>query len=108
MKSSFNTGPGGLPGNDDCGAISAWYLFSALGFYPVCPASDEYITGIPLFRKCEIRLSDRYYHGQNIVIEKLKDTPRAGQSFINNKEILDSKISHSSLVSGSHLRFYTP
>lgn len=39
--------PSGLPGNDDCGQLSAWYLFSAMGFYPMCPGSTEYQLGIP-------------------------------------------------------------
>lgn len=39
--------PSGLPGNDDCGQLSSWYIFSAMGFYPMCPASIEYQLGVP-------------------------------------------------------------
>lgn len=105
MEKSFNTGPGGLPGNDDCGAISAWYLFSALGFYPVCPASDDYVTGIPLFKKCEIRLSDKYYGNKTIVIEKHSGTAEPEHSSINGLKNDNNRISHSVLVSGAHLIF---
>ncbi len=109
IKKSFNTGSGGLPGNDDCGAISAWYLFSVLGFYPVCPASDEYRTGVPLFRKCEIHLSDKYYNGKKIIIEKLIDPERKGSFYLNDKKVQGSEISHISLVnSGAWLIFYQP
>ena len=49
--------PSGIDGDDDCGQMSAWYLFSAFGFYPVNPASGEYMIGSPLFRRMSLRLS---------------------------------------------------
>ena len=52
--SNYNATSGGLSGNDDLGQTSAWYVFSALGFYPVNPASDEYIVGTPFFEKTTI------------------------------------------------------
>ncbi len=52
----YNDQPDGLPGNEDCGQMSAWYVFSALGFYPVNPANGKYDLGIPLFRQAEIQL----------------------------------------------------
>lgn len=51
---NYNSTSGGLSGNDDLGQMSAWYVFSALGFYPVNPASDEYIVGTPFFEKISI------------------------------------------------------
>ncbi|CEJ57886.1 hypothetical protein PMG11_06564 [Penicillium brasilianum] len=53
---NYNATSGGLSGNEDLGQMSAWYIFSALGFYPVNPASDEYVVGTPLFEKISIRL----------------------------------------------------
>jgi predicted alpha-1,2-mannosidase len=50
--------PAGLDGDDDCGQMSAWYLFTALGFYPVNPASGDYMIGSPLFRQMSLRLSN--------------------------------------------------
>ena len=50
--------PDGLCGNDDCGQMSAWYIFSALGFYPVCPGSDEYALGSPLVKSAEIDIGN--------------------------------------------------
>lgn len=53
---NYNATSGGLSGNEDLGQMSAWYIFSALGFYPVNPASDEYVVGTPFFEKISIRL----------------------------------------------------
>jgi predicted alpha-1,2-mannosidase len=52
----YHDQPDGLPGNEDCGQMSAWYVFSALGFYPVNPANGKFDLGIPLFRQAEIQL----------------------------------------------------
>jgi predicted alpha-1,2-mannosidase len=50
--------PSGIDGDDDCGQMSAWYLFTALGFYPVNPASGDYMIGSPLFKKMTLRLDN--------------------------------------------------
>ncbi|KAL5364450.1 glycosyl hydrolase family 92-domain-containing protein [Aspergillus floccosus] len=55
---NYNATSGGLSGNEDLGQMSAWYVFSALGFYPVNPASDEYIVGSPFFERVEVRWPD--------------------------------------------------
>lgn len=54
METMFSTKPDGLPGNEDCGQMSAWYVFTALGFYPVIPGENYYIYGKPFFRKATI------------------------------------------------------
>ncbi|KAI1493476.1 glycoside hydrolase family 92 protein [Biscogniauxia mediterranea] len=53
---NYNATPAGLGGNEDLGQMSAWYVFSALGFYPVNPAADEYVVGSPFFEKVRLRL----------------------------------------------------
>lgn len=53
----YSATPGGLPGNDDLGAMSSWYIFSALGFFPVCPGTPSYEVGTPLFRKVVLHLA---------------------------------------------------
>jgi predicted alpha-1,2-mannosidase len=58
IKSQYGTKPDSLSGNDDCGQMSAWYVFSALGFYPVCPGADYYVIGSPALRKAEVHLSN--------------------------------------------------
>jgi putative alpha-1,2-mannosidase len=54
LKTEYVEAPGGLSGNDDAGQMSAWYVFSALGFYPVGPATPYYILGTPSFRRARI------------------------------------------------------
>ncbi len=58
MDTEYLNSPGGLSGNDDAGQMSAWYVFSALGFYPVCPASTQYMIGSPTFKKAVINLEN--------------------------------------------------
>ena len=58
MKTQYGNAPGSLCGNDDCGQMSAWYIFTALGFYPVCPGSDEYAIGSPCIPKAFMKLSN--------------------------------------------------
>ena len=57
MASQYHNGPDGLSGNDDCGQMSAWYIFSAMGFYPVTPGSPVYAIGSPLFQRATIMLT---------------------------------------------------
>jgi predicted alpha-1,2-mannosidase len=56
LSDGYNNTPSGLPGNDDCGQISAWWMFSAIGFYPVNPASGVYMIGSPLFDRVALHL----------------------------------------------------
>jgi predicted alpha-1,2-mannosidase len=58
MKSQYGSKPNSLTGNDDCGQMSAWYIFNALGFYPVCPGSDYYVIGSPCLSKAVLHLSN--------------------------------------------------
>jgi predicted alpha-1,2-mannosidase len=65
METQYKDGPAGLAGNDDCGQMSAWYVFSALGFYPVAPGTPRYEIGTPLFDDARILLpSGRQLHIQ--------------------------------------------
>src|SRR5699024_10124929 len=57
-KHSYHNQPDGLIGNDDCGEMSAWYIFNSLGFYPVAPASNVYAIGSPSVKKATIHLSN--------------------------------------------------
>jgi predicted alpha-1,2-mannosidase len=58
LDTEYNDTPGGLSGNDDAGQMSAWYLFSSMGFYPVCPATDRYMLSAPRFQKVTLNLQD--------------------------------------------------
>lgn len=63
-KNFYKNSPDGLIGNEDCGQMSAWYVFSAMGFYPVCPGSSDYVLGAPIFKTIKINLED----GKNFLI----------------------------------------
>ena len=65
MERMYSPTPDGYCGDEDNGQTSAWYVFSALGFYPVCPGTDEYVLGTPLFRKATLHLEN----GRSLVIE---------------------------------------
>ena len=58
MRQMYKNKIDGLSGNDDCGQMSAWYIFSALGFYPVCPGSDQYVIGSPKTKETTIHLEN--------------------------------------------------
>jgi len=77
MEQYFSAEPHGLPGNDDAGTLSAWYVFSAMGFYPD-PGSTRYSLGSPLFDRVEISLSPNYHGGKRFVIS----APRTGDDQI--------------------------
>jgi len=58
MNTKYLNKPDGLCGNDDCGQMSAWYIFSSLGFYPVCPGSGQYVMGSPSVNEAVINLEN--------------------------------------------------
>lgn len=65
LKTMYRNEPNGLEGNEDCGQMSSWYLFSAMGFYPVNPSNGIYVFGSPLFDKITLALAE----GKSFVIE---------------------------------------
>ena len=71
-EEEYSDGPGGLSGNDDAGQMSAWYVFAAMGFYPVNPAAGEYLLTTPLFDQVVLRVA-----GKSITINTRKDKPGA-------------------------------
>jgi predicted alpha-1,2-mannosidase len=93
----YNHTPEGLCGNEDCGQMSAWYIFSALGFYPVNPADHNYVIGSALFNEAIINLEDNKkfvikannLSDKNIFIQSAKlNGKELGKSFIAHKEII--------------------
>ncbi len=107
MTQQFRTGASGLPGNDDAGAISAWFAFSALGFYPACPASGEYRLGVPLFKRAVVALNPAYYPGREFVISldgKGQGTEKLSVE-LKGKPHGPAFIKHTDIVSGGDLRF---
>ena len=100
----------GFDGNEDCGAMSAWYLFSALGFYPFDPVSGEYELGVPLVTKARIRVGRSCGDGQPIIFTVetkglSKEFKRVKSVTLNGKTIKNWKIRHADIVKGGCLVF---
>ena len=102
--------PDGLCGNDDCGQMSAWYLFSAMGFYPFEPTSGEYVIGAPQVKKVTMRLRGQ---GTGVggdaftVIAKniSKENKYVKSASLNGKPIVVWKIRHADIMAGGELVF---
>ncbi|WP_407067630.1 GH92 family glycosyl hydrolase [Marilutibacter alkalisoli] len=104
MATQYKPTPDGLAGNDDLGQMSAWYLFTALGFYPVAPASNEYVIGRPFLPEATLNLPNGKRF--SIVTEGLD----AGHGYIgavtlNGKPLQRSFIRHEEIMAGGKLRF---
>jgi putative alpha-1,2-mannosidase len=102
MNEKFGTDHNGLPGNDDCGTISAWFIFSAMGFYPDCPATDYYTLGYPLFEKVTIKLNPKYHSKSEIVIQK-ESKRQESEIYFNNDKIDNFRVNHYQLTTGGVL-----
>ena len=100
----YHDTPSGLCGNDDCGQMSAWFIFSSLGFYPVCPGTPNYDLGAPLYRKIELLLPNNNLltikanklSSKNIYVKKV---------LLNGQEIKDHNITHQQILNGGLLEF---
>lgn len=69
LATEYTIFDGGIPGNDDSGQMSAWYVFSAMGFYPVSPGTGEYQLSSPIFNEVDLHLNPKYYPGRKITIK---------------------------------------
>jgi putative alpha-1,2-mannosidase len=102
LQSRFKNTPGGLPGNDDLGSMSSWYVFSAMGFYPTTAAKPVYDVGSPVFKLVTIHLSN----GKNFSIEtkNLSQRNRYIKSLLlNDKKYKHLEISHEVILKGGEL-----
>ena len=95
--------PDGLCGNDDCGQMSAWYIFSTLGFYPVCPGKTAYAVGSPHFKQAKIHLENRKTIVINANIEDGIYVQRLDVS--GNPDNLRSYLNQDELIKGRKIRF---
>ncbi|SHH87316.1 GH92 family glycosyl hydrolase [Flavobacterium defluvii] len=104
LDTQYNTTPNGLSGNEDCGQMSAWYVFSSMGLYPMNPASGEYEIGSPIFEKATINLEG----GKTFVIEaeNVSDKNFYIQSAtLNGVEFNQTAITHQQILKGGVLHF---
>jgi predicted alpha-1,2-mannosidase len=97
MDRMYKNKPDGLCGNDDCGQMSAWYVFSAMGFYPVCPGSDQYVLGSPNAEETTIHLENgnkltikaKNFNPKNVYVKSLKINGQPHKStFINHEDVM--------------------
>jgi predicted alpha-1,2-mannosidase len=104
MDKLYNYLPDGYCGDEDNGQTSAWYVFSALGFYPVTPGTDEYVFGSPLFKKAELK----FENGKKLMIEapdNNKENIYVSEINLNGKPLERNFIRHSELQKGGRLHF---
>ncbi|MFR5656906.1 MAG: GH92 family glycosyl hydrolase, partial [Butyricimonas faecihominis] len=102
MNRMYTPGPDGYCGDEDNGQTSAWYVFSAMGFYPVCPGTDQYVLGTPLFPKVTLSLEN----GKEVVISapRVSDTYRyVDQIKLNGRKYTKNYLTHKDLLRGGRL-----
>ena len=104
LTEMYHDRPDGIIGNDDCGQMSAWYLLSALGFYPVDPVSATYVLGSPLFDRATVQVGG----GRELIVEargNAPDRPYVRSVSWNGRPWTKSWIAHADLVKGGRLVF---
>ncbi|NLJ44660.1 MAG: glycoside hydrolase family 92 protein [Bacteroidales bacterium] len=104
LNKLYNYLPDGYCGDEDNGQTSAWYVFSALGFYPVTPGTDQYVFGSPLFKKATLK----FENGKELVINAPDNDKKnfyVGEIKLNGKELKRNFIKHGELQSGGELFF---
>jgi predicted alpha-1,2-mannosidase len=100
----YGNQPGSLSGNDDCGQMSAWYIFNCMGFYPVCPSSNIYAIGSPALEALDVRLSNgksirittENWSKENVYIEKI---------ILNGKEYGKNYFTYDDLKNGANIQY---
>jgi putative alpha-1,2-mannosidase len=104
LEMEYDDQPDGLAGNEDCGQMSAWYIMSSLGFYPVDPVSGNYVFGTPLVERAEVDLG----HNKKLKIEVKRTSPSDAyiQSVtLNGKLHQKLWFKHSDIVDGAVIEF---
>jgi len=100
----YKNSPDGLIGNEDCGQMSAWFVFSSIGFYPVCPGNGDYVLGTPLFDEVKINLEE----GKSFIIKAARES--AGAQYVsatelNGRKHTKSYLLHSDIANGGTFQF---
>lgn len=105
LDMQYKSTPDGLGGNDDTGQMSAWYILSSLGFYPVAPGSEDYAIGSPAVSNAVLTLEN----GKNFEIEAVNQSPEnvyVQKILLNGKEIKNFTLKHSDIMNGGKIIFY--
>jgi predicted alpha-1,2-mannosidase len=102
----YQNTPAGMCGNDDCGQMSAWYVFSALGFYPADPCGGVYVIGSPLGDEAKLALDPKHYPGREFRVIARNNSPRnmyIQSATLNGQPFTRSWLTHDQIVSGGAL-----
>jgi predicted alpha-1,2-mannosidase len=99
----YDDTPAGMIGNDDCGQMSAWYIFSTLGFYPVNPGNGTFLFGVPQTKKIIVKLGNGKELFINLDLNKSKVS--TFEVHLNGEKILNYEVAYSSLIKGGKLDF---
>lgn len=105
LNMQYKPTPDGLGGNDDCGQMSAWYMFSSMGFYPVAPGSEAYSLGSPSVRSARLNLEN----GQVFTVEAINQGDKnvyVQKVLLNGKPLRQPVITHTDIQKGGKLTFY--
>ncbi|RYF21162.1 MAG: glycoside hydrolase family 92 protein [Flavobacteriales bacterium] len=105
LKMQYKPTPDGLGGNDDCGQMSAWYMFSSLGFYPVSPGGHEYALGSPAVKNASLTLEN----GKTFTVEAINQSDKnvyVQKVLLNGKPLNKLFITHGDITGGGKLTFY--
>ena len=105
-KALYNNTNAGMCGNDDCGQMSAWYVFSALGFYPADPCGGVYVLGSPLAEQATIELAPPYYKGGQFTVIAKDNSPEnmyIQSASLNGKPLTRTWITHDQIANGGTL-----
>lgn len=103
MDRMYSPTPDGYCGDEDNGQTSAWYVFSALGFYPVCPGTDEYIIGAPLFKKATLH----FENGNSLVIDAPNNSKKnfyVNSMNVNDTDYTKNYLRHKDLFKGGTIK----
>jgi predicted alpha-1,2-mannosidase len=108
MDELYHDGPDGLCGNEDMGQMSAWYVLSAMGFYPVAPGQNVYTVGSPTFSKVTVHLDRAYYNADQFIIETVNNSNKnkyIQSATLNGKPLEKTWFRHGDIKTGGTLVF---
>ncbi len=107
LATEYMNSPGGVPGNEDSGQMSAWYVFAAMGFYPVCPGTGEYQLSSPIFNEVTLNLDPAYYPGKKFrLVSSSPELYKPVENVsLNGKPITNYIIRQDDLKKGATLKF---
>ncbi len=115
LSKHYLNAPSGIPGNDDTGAMSAWAIFTMLGFYPDCPGATSYALTTPIFDKVTLHLDTKYYKQPSLVIETRSAATSQGKkgTYFNEIKVGNKlykntyRLNHEELMNAGKVTFFT-